>query len=382
MKLRAQFATFDQNIVLTNDEDEKLKKAKQELQDNLDEYSRKGESDFDELIIGNFVQGSYQRKTCLKQQEGKLPDIDIVVITKMDEDEFDPARLAQEKFLPFVEAYYPGKYEQQGRSIGVTLDGVGVDLDIVITSNPKESETGFLTEDLFKNMGNSKEWDFEDLEKAIPEISKLTRLDKSKSILNESIQLSEVVKDVEPLRIPDQDADRWQNTNPMAQIVWAVKKNAVCRYKYLPLVRALKWMRSSFGGFPKYPKGYPLEHIIGDNCPNDFSSTAEGLVTTLSNIITNYKLNYDAGAVPYLRDRGVDEDVLSRQTFEDFKSFYERIIEAHELAQKAILSDDSHESSKLWRDLLGEEFPLIEPGDGKWAKPDSASEPEKPRRFA
>jgi len=382
MKLNAQFSIFDQNIVLTDDEDEKLKKTKQELQDNLDEYSKRVNTDFDKLIIGNFVQGSYQRKTCLKQQEGKLPDIDIVVITKMDEGEFDPAKLAQEKFIPFVEEYYSGKYEQQGRSIGVKLDDVGVDLDIVITSNPKESETGFLTESLFKNMGNSKDWNLEDLEKAMSGISRLTRLDKSESIFNESIQLSEVAKNVDPLRIPDRDADKWQNTNPMAQIVWAVKKNKVCKNKYLPLVRSLKWMRNSFGNFPKYPKGYPLEHIIGDNCPNDFSSIAEGIVITLSNIINSYKSHYEEGTIPYLRDRGVDENVLSRQTVDDFRSFYKRIIEAHDLAQRAILNDDSHESSKLWRELLGEEFPLIEPEGDKWTKPDSASEPEKPRRFA
>lgn len=380
MKLNTEFAEFNNNIILTDEEDDKLKNAYQNLQKNLKEYEK--ESDFKELIIGDFVQGSYQRKTCLKQQEGKLPDIDVIIITKMDEGEFDPAKLAQDKFIPFVEKYYSGEYEQQGRSIGVTLKKLGVDLDIVITSNPKEAETGFVDEELFNSMGNSKNWDQEILEKSMPGIMKMAHLGRADSLLSEDIQLSEV-KNVDPLRIPDKDANQWQDTNPMAQILWAMKKNKICNYRYLPVVRAVKWLRSSFGDFPKYPKGYPLEHIIGDNCPNDFSSVAEGVKSTLENIVNNYKPYYESRTVPNLRDRGVDENVLSRQTSEDFNKFYECIREAYQIAVKAIESDDAHESSVLWRKLFGEEFPLIEPdGDEGWKKPESSVKADTPRRFA
>jgi len=380
MKLNTEFATFNNNIVLTDEEDDKLKNTYQTLKENLKEYEKN--SDFKDLIIGDFVQGSYQRKTCLKQQEGKLPDIDVIIVTKMDEGEFDPAKLAQDKFIPFVKKYYDGQYQQQGRSIGVTLEEEGVDLDIVITSDPKEAETGFLNEELFKSMGNSKDWDFDTLEKSMPGIAKMAHLSKSDSILNEDVQLSEV-GNVDPLRIPDKDANEWQNTNPMAQIFWAMKKNRICNYKYLPVVRATKWLRKSFSNFPKYPKGYPLEHIIGDNCPNTFSSVADGVVLTLKNILDNYKSHYDSNTVPYLKDRGVDENVLSRQLPEDFKKFYERISDAYNIAIEALESTDAHESSLLWRKLLGEEFPLIEPsGDDGWKKPSSAASTEKPRRFA
>lgn len=380
MKLNTEFATFNNNIVLTDDEDKKLQKAYQDLKENLEEYSK--ESDFDELIIGDFVQGSYQRKTCLKQQEGKLPDIDVIIITKMDEDEFDPAKLAQNKFLPFVEKYYKNQFEPQGRSIGVTLKEVGVDLDIVITSDPKEAETGFLKEELFKSMGSSKEWDVDTLKNSMAGIVKMAHLRKSDSILNEDVQLSEV-ENVDPLRIPDSEANEWQNTNPGAQILWAMKKNKICNYKYLPVVRAMKWLRKSYGNFPKYPKGYPLEHIIGDNCPNKFSSVAEGVLLTLESILNNYRDNYESNTVPYLKDRGVDVNVLSRQKSEDFNKFYDQISNAYETAYEAFYSADAHESSVLWRKLFGEEFPLIESeDDGSWKKPTAVASTEKPRRFA
>lgn len=55
----------------------------------------------------------------------------------------------------------------------------------------------------------------------------------------------------------------------------------------------------------KHPKSYPLEHFIGDCCPDDIKSVAEGVVLTLENIVSQYTNK------PFLADRGVPEhDVL------------------------------------------------------------------------
>ncbi len=48
-------------------------------------------------------------------------------------------------FVPFLEKHYKDKYRIQGRSIGISLSYV--DLDIVPTSAPGESETGVLQDE-------------------------------------------------------------------------------------------------------------------------------------------------------------------------------------------------------------------------------------------
>ena len=54
-------------------------------------------------------------------------------------------------FVPFLEKHYKDKYRIQGRSIGISLSYV--DLDIVPTSAPGESETGVLQDEtLFRNI--------------------------------------------------------------------------------------------------------------------------------------------------------------------------------------------------------------------------------------
>ena len=66
----------------------------------------------------------------------KRSDVDIVVVTNLDREDYGPDD-AIAVFLPFVETHYPGKYKLQGRSIGIELSYV--DLDLVITAAPTEA---------------------------------------------------------------------------------------------------------------------------------------------------------------------------------------------------------------------------------------------------
>lgn len=376
MKLETSFRLFLQEIALTDPEEKNLKKAHEDLKKNLKEYSES--SDFKELICSDFIQGSLKRKTCLKARPQKRSDIDVVIVTKLHESEFSP-QAAQAKFLPFVEKYYSGKYKPKGRCIGVTLDDCDTDLDIVITSNPTEAQMGFLTEALFKNFDSFQEWESEELQKSLDKFYSVARLDGN-------IKLSESNPQdwkIEPLRIPDKDAKQWQDTNPMAQVYWTIRKNQNCNNLFLPVVRAVKWMRDSFGGFPDFPKGYTLEHIVGDCCPDGIVSIADGVTFTLEEIVNRYLPFIQRKEVPILKDRGVDTNVLSRQKFNDFLEFYNRISVAAQLAREALDADESHQSSVLWRQLLGEEFPLSDkPEGGKSYKAPVGIPDSEKKRFA
>ncbi len=52
-------------------------------------------------------------------------------------------------FIPFLEKFYPGKWETQGRSFGITLSYV--ELDLVITAIPESGAEKSHLEQLYKS---------------------------------------------------------------------------------------------------------------------------------------------------------------------------------------------------------------------------------------
>ncbi len=160
----------------------------------------------------------------------------------------------------------------------------------------------------------------------------------------------------EPLMIPSRDLSRWIPTHPLAQIEWTEQKGGRTGGHYVNVVKAGKWWRKR-NADGKYPKGYPLEHLIGANCPDWVGSVAEGLTRTLEAIRDNYRGDFLAGTVPYLRDHGVDHDVLRRVTPEQFATFWRLVDDAARKARAAMSAEGTANSAILWRDLLGPEFP-------------------------
>jgi hypothetical protein len=108
----------------------------------------------------------------------------------------------------------------------------------------------------------------------------------------------------------------------------------------------------------KYPKGYPLEHIIGVCCPDSITSVAQGVTLTLANIVTRFAGDVAAGKTPVLQDHGVPfHNVLKRLAPADFKKFHEYCVEAAAIAKRASDALTVYESANAWRELFGNEFP-------------------------
>jgi len=108
----------------------------------------------------------------------------------------------------------------------------------------------------------------------------------------------------------------------------------------------------------KYPKGYPLEHMIWVCCPDSITSVAEGVRQTFANIVARFAPEVAAGKTPVLQDHGVpSHNVLKRLSAEDFKSFHEYCAVAAEIAKRASDALTIYESANAWRELFGEEFP-------------------------
>lgn len=291
-----------------------------------------------DLIVSTFLQGSYRRYTAVRPKGEKRSDVDIIVVTRMSEAEFTP-KAALDSFRPFLEEHYKGKYVEQGRSFGIKLSAV--DLDLVVTAAPSEAQMG-----LYKKLESLLD----------------VRLDEGADLAKSARELPQWK--LEPLRIPDRDANTWQPTHPLAQISWTTEKNQECGTHYVNVVKALKWWRVHHASaLPQYPKGYPLEHLAGACCPDGIGSVAQGVVLTLEKLTRDYQTFASAKQVPYLKDHGVAQNVLQRLSGEEFAAFHARVAEAAKTARSAFDADDVPTAANLWRELFGDKFPRPPGGD-------------------
>jgi len=154
------------------------------------------------------------------------------------------------------------------------------------------------------------------------------------------------------------------------------------------VVRAIKWWRHEHADeLPNYPKGYPLEHMIGYVLPDGITCVAEGVVKALEGIRDTFKSYAAAGIVPNLADHGVpNHNVLKRLSDVDFVAFYTEASKAADLARRAFDEADKDKSGTLWQELFGSYFPLPGPGGGDrergFSNPVAPATPRQSDRFA
>lgn len=297
-------------------------------------------------IVGTFLQGSYKRSTAIQPENGKRSDVDVVVVTNFSESYYTPAA-AQAKFITFLENDddYKDNFEPNDRSLGIELDQV--ELDLVITSAPSEAEKEALRSfaaTAADSLDEATDWTSAFLLRAT------TEPEWKQS----------------PLRIPDRNLEQWQFTHPLEQLRWTIEHNRLCNTHYVNVVKALKWWRRFNFTSPKYPKGYPVEHLIGTFCPVGIASVADGVTLTLEGIANDPTLQMAAllRQAPFLPDRGVPaNNVFARVSGDDFAEFFDQVKEAAQTARAAFDETDKYRSAEGWRELFGERFPEADPPD-------------------
>lgn len=340
------FKEFLQNIRLSSNQVAELKAGHETLRNRLRE-----DSDLKPIIVSTFLQGSYRRATIIKPRAEKRSDIDIVVVTTLPQSDYTPGE-ALDFFKPFCQEHYRGKYKIQGRSIGIEMSRV--DLDLVVTSAPSEEQKTILKSGSVRSMASLEEASAWRLNMYWPPVEDREDLASSSRLFKAA---REEEWKAEPLLIPDRDAEKWEPTNPLEQIRWTRDKNANTDGHFVNVVKALKWWRRVNFTTPKRPKGYPLEHLIGECCPDGVGSVACGIVRTMESIRDDFAQEAAEGRTPDLRDRGVDQDVMKRVPGEEFSTFHDQVRAAATLARDAYETDDVGESAKKWRELFGSEFP-------------------------
>lgn len=339
--INSYFKDFLSNIRLTEMQSSALKIAQEDLRTKLttDETISK-------ILIATFLQGSYRRSTAVKPTADSKTDVDIIVVTNLDSTAYPPSE-ALDLFTPFLEKHYRGSYRPQGRSFGIEteVDGTPVAIDLVPTSAPSEA-----VERILESASAQSHYSLEEFQYNLDGREYSAILESFNEFFSVDGQ-NEKWRD-EPLLIPDRNAEEWEKTHPLEQIRWTVEKNKLTNGHYINVVKALKWWRKTQFSDVSHPKSYPLEHFIGDCCPDGITSIAEGVVLTLE------KIAQDHPRKPYLPDRGVStHDVFGRLQEKDYESFYQAVVKASTKARKALDVDDIQESVDLWSDFFGEEFP-------------------------
>ncbi|WP_137114050.1 hypothetical protein [Mesorhizobium sp. GR13] len=380
MELRPQFNQFLQDIRPTERHKDEWRTGSGTLRTRL-----RADAALSPLIVSSFLQGSVRRSTAVRPTGGKRSDVDVVIVTTIDYSKEQP-NVAMKRFEPFLEKHYSGKWRRQDRSFGIELSYV--DLDLVVTALPSDPEDRQKLMEIYRS--NAVETSATLEERSDWNLSK----DWSPfvNILSESAHaMTDAIPDAEwkphPLMLPDRAVKDWGPTHPLAQIKWAADKNRATNGHYINVVRALKWWRhTNSESLPKYPKGYPLEHMIGYVLPDGILSMAQGVTLAFEKLRDTFSPYARMGTVPYLPDHGVpSHNVLKRLSLEDFTAFVAAVTAAADNARKALDSQDAGESGRLWQKLFGTSFPLPGPTGGDrpkgFAQPTSSAQP-KTDRFA
>ena len=316
MKLPTYFTKFLQGIRPTENQKDDCKTGHQKLRDRLEGYE-----DLKQILVSTFLQGSYRRATAVRPKGDTKLDVDIITVTRLKREDYPNPDDAMDIFVPFLDEYYEGKYEKQGRSFGIEMSKVN--LDLVITSAPSEAE-----EEVYKSQAVRTILTPEDIDDWLLVKSWVPPENGSRQTSIFQTASQEQEWKTEPLWIPNRDAGDWEETHPLEQIKWTWGKNARCDKHYVNVVKAIKWWQRVH--YPDdRPKGYPLEHLVGVCCSDSITSVAEGVTLTLETIVANYSAYAEYKLVPCLPDHGVPgHNVFERVDGEKFAEFYEHAKES------------------------------------------------------
>ena len=339
----SDFNTFLQAIRLPPVQATACQEAHRDMRERLAD-----DADIKEVMLATFLQGSLQRATCIAPSNGEKSDVDLVVATRLDEEEHSPPALAWQRFAPFLDRHFKEgekrRWRPQGRSVRVFYPGPteleSVELDLVLTSAPSEAAEGFLMAH-----PNLEDPNFDPLvieARDVEHVRKAAmRADSWKT---------------EALRIPDRERKIWEKTDPLEQIRWTRRKNASTDGHYTHTVMALKWWQRMTDGV-KRPKGYTLEAIVGACCPDRITSLGEGVAATLCKIEDVYAEDARQKRVPFVPDVGTGLNALARISPEEFGAFYVAAAEAARIARRAVVASSREDACRAWRLMFGANFP-------------------------
>ena len=360
------FDRFLENIRLTKELRDACAKAHNDLRLKL-----VADTDLNPIFVSMFLQGSYARHTGTKLHgKDTHVDVDQAVVTNLRHQE-NPPDLVVARFTPFLNREYPDQWERNDRSIKITPTDTPVTLDLVITAAPSEAQT-----ELYKSFRES----------GVPDLSieAAGDLDSQESrVFREAIErISKAFGgdwQKDPLMIPSRDLGHWVEDPPARADPLDHRQE---RAERRPLRECREGHQVVAQAEPEgeYPKAYPLEHFIGDYCPDGIDSVAKGVAEVLESIRATAPPMFFTTGKPRLFDRGVpDNDPFKKITAEQYATFHGLVTRDGPKAKAAFDADTINESAIRWREIFGPEFP--EPAPPGFTPPIKPAQPETRGRY-
>lgn len=268
---------------------------------------------FKDYLEGSFLYGSYKRNTAICE----IKDVDIVLLTNFDpsEEKNTPQNVLR-KVKDAINRHYNDAKNQQYQRRSIRVDD----------PLPEEKDA-HLTLDVIPAYAPNG--------------------------------------DSGPLLVPDRELKQWVPSHPVGHIKNAITLNDKDHGNgmYVPLVKLMKyWWRYQCGlrqpdvERPK-PKGFWVECLTAENFDQNQESYADHFISVLENVSGKYS---DVTEVPELEDPGLlnGEVIATSMNIDEFHVFMKAVNESLALARKAFLESDEKESSKVWRQIFGDKFPL------------------------
>ena len=253
----------------------------------------------------------------------------------------------------------------------ISPTGSPVTLDLVVTAAPSE-----IQENLFKSFRESAEPIFE-IEARGDRPSQSLSFREAIEKINKAV--GSTAWQQEPLLIPSRDLKTWIPTHPLEQIRWTIERTSRTNGHYVNVVKALRWWRKR-NPDGTYPKSYPLEHFIGDACPDGIGSVAEGVARTFESIRDDYAPHLFARAwfrCSSTAAFGTTSSTASRR-LSTKPSTTSRARRARS-ARAALDAETNAESIQRWNDLFVSDFP--EPPAVQFTPPTQSATAKTSGRF-
>lgn len=278
------------NLLSNIEPSKSTKKYVSSLQSNLREYLKNSEQ-YKHIHVDTFVSGSFAKNIAIRPSVNEdKQDVDIVVVTNYNKKNSPEHILTELKDVLSISEKYKN-IRLQSKSVGIDMANYHIDIIPLIA------------EDNHFWIGN-------------------------------------------------RENNKWILTNPKKHIEWSTRINKENENKYKPLVKLLKWWRKSKNiEQVRLPKGILLEKLIADNIGNSKYDMENLLITTLENIVDNFKDDYIAKKIiPTINDPILQENNLAENySLEDFTVFIELIQQDLEQIKSADFSVD------IWKQIFGKE---------------------------
>lgn len=339
--LPSLFDEFRSNIRPQEHHIEDYKDGHKQLREKLQD-----DDSVSDIYVADFLQGSYKRSTAVKPRGDEKSDVDIVFVTSIEREKSPEEAL--ELCVPFLRNHYDDdEWDRNDRSFKIEQDDV--EIDLVLTATPTEAARSAVEAmgafDVEENLGI-----------------------ENKSVLSEALGMNAKSEDEqwkdEPLHIPDRRLQKWEKTHPLKTLEFTSEKNGLTDGHYVNVVKAIKWWRRCKSPDVDGPSSYPLEHLVGECCPDSLNSVAQGVTITLEQIRDEYRGDADRNQSPELPAHGLPNvDVFDRIDGNEFAEFHSRVVDAAEIARTAYEEDNKSQSRDEWARLFGDEFPAYEGSD-------------------